>query len=390
MICHRLLGLTVLLTMPGAASAAAPQPLDADAAGRFAALALDCVHKEYPNKIAHVLNGDGDVKPPRELTPAFYGCYDWHSAVHGHWLLARLARRFPERPSPPRPAAPWREPHAGQHRRRGALPPRAPAAPPSSGPTAWPGCSSSRRSCASGTTRRPGAGPQTARSAGGRGGSAARPGCPSCPTPSASASTTRPPSRSAWCSTGRAGPATARPGSWSRGGRASSTSKDRSCPLAYEPSGEDFLSPCLAEADLMRRVLPPAHYATWLADLPAPDPRSDDWLAPAVSTDRPTPSSPISTASTSPGPGCWKASPPACPQRPAPPRPARRRRGPPRSRPGVGHRRALRRRPLAGQLRYVLGDGEGVASRHAPSIRREIQPASTAFQLANRNSGAHP
>ena len=55
-------------------------------------LALDCVHREYPNKIAHVLSGGGDVKPPRALTPAFYGCYDWHSAVHGHWLLARLAR----------------------------------------------------------------------------------------------------------------------------------------------------------------------------------------------------------------------------------------------------------------------------------------------------------
>ena len=39
---------------------------------------------------------DADARPPRELTPAFYGCYDWHSAVHGHWLLARLSRLFPE------------------------------------------------------------------------------------------------------------------------------------------------------------------------------------------------------------------------------------------------------------------------------------------------------
>ena len=54
------------------------------------------VHKEYPNKLAHSLNSDADVKPPRELTPAFYGCYDWHSSVHGHWLLARLARLYPE------------------------------------------------------------------------------------------------------------------------------------------------------------------------------------------------------------------------------------------------------------------------------------------------------
>src|SRR5580693_9760365 len=65
-------------------------------AARFAQLALDCVHREYPNKIAHSLNSDADVKPPRALTPAFYGCYDWHSSVHGHWLLVRLARLFPQ------------------------------------------------------------------------------------------------------------------------------------------------------------------------------------------------------------------------------------------------------------------------------------------------------
>ncbi len=64
-------------------------------AARFARLALDCVTREYPNKIAHVLTSDEDVRPPRDLTPAFYGCFDWHSAVHGHWMLARLARSFP-------------------------------------------------------------------------------------------------------------------------------------------------------------------------------------------------------------------------------------------------------------------------------------------------------
>lgn len=59
---------------------------------RFASIALSCVHREYPNKIAHVLTSDADVQAPRQLTPVFYGCFDWHSAVHGHWLLARLAR----------------------------------------------------------------------------------------------------------------------------------------------------------------------------------------------------------------------------------------------------------------------------------------------------------
>ncbi|MGA3189424.1 MAG: DUF2891 domain-containing protein [Bryobacteraceae bacterium] len=65
-------------------------------ASRFARMALDCVSREYPNKIAHTLRSDLDVAAPRVLTPAFYGCYDWHSAVHGHWLLARLARLFPD------------------------------------------------------------------------------------------------------------------------------------------------------------------------------------------------------------------------------------------------------------------------------------------------------
>src|SRR5438034_622256 len=71
---------------------------DAAAAERFGKLALACVHKEHPNKISHVLNSDADVAPPRKLTPAFCGCYDWHSSVHGHWLLVRLLRTFPDAP----------------------------------------------------------------------------------------------------------------------------------------------------------------------------------------------------------------------------------------------------------------------------------------------------
>src|SRR6476660_8068682 len=71
---------------------------DAHAAERFAKLALQCVHKEYPNKISHVLNSEADVASPCKLTPAFCGCYDWHSSVHGHWLLVRLLRTFPDAP----------------------------------------------------------------------------------------------------------------------------------------------------------------------------------------------------------------------------------------------------------------------------------------------------
>ncbi|MEM1196070.1 MAG: DUF2891 domain-containing protein [Pseudomonadota bacterium] len=62
---------------------------------RFAVLALDCVHREYPNKISHVMDSASDVAAPSELTPAFYGCFDWHSSVHGHWLLARILTTRP-------------------------------------------------------------------------------------------------------------------------------------------------------------------------------------------------------------------------------------------------------------------------------------------------------
>ena len=87
----------VALGSPAPARSGEPAvTLDPAAAGRFASLALKCVHQEYPNKIAHTLAADADVRPPRELYPAFHGCYDWHSAVHAHWLLARLVRRFPD------------------------------------------------------------------------------------------------------------------------------------------------------------------------------------------------------------------------------------------------------------------------------------------------------
>ncbi len=67
-------------------------------AARFAGLALKCLHAEYPNHISHTLDSDADARPPHVLNPAFYGCYDWHSDVHGHWLLVRLVRLFPDAP----------------------------------------------------------------------------------------------------------------------------------------------------------------------------------------------------------------------------------------------------------------------------------------------------
>src|SRR5262245_31848518 len=67
----------------------------ASLASRFARLALANVRREYPYNPGHVLEAASDLRRPRELHPAFYGCFDWHSAVHGHWLLAHLARNFP-------------------------------------------------------------------------------------------------------------------------------------------------------------------------------------------------------------------------------------------------------------------------------------------------------
>jgi hypothetical protein len=256
-------------------------------AERFARLALACVGKEYPNKIAHVLDGDADVKPPRELTPAFFGCYDWHSAVHGHWLLARLARRMPEAP------------FAAEA--RAAL-----ARSLTSGNVAaelrylqGKGRVSFERPYGLAWLLQLAAELREWPSAEARGWSAAL-------EPLEAAAAAR---LSEWL------PKLSRPVragehsqtafalglvlDWARGagdpGRAARLEArarelyagDRDCPLSYEPSGEDFLSPCLAEADLMRRLLAPGAYAAWLrAFLPVlPRNGSAAWLAPAVVTD---------------------------------------------------------------------------------------------------------
>jgi hypothetical protein len=72
--------------------------LTADIADRFARIALGHVAREYPNKLDHVLTGPEDAQGPRALHPIFFGSFDWHSCVHGYWLLARLYRRFPHIP----------------------------------------------------------------------------------------------------------------------------------------------------------------------------------------------------------------------------------------------------------------------------------------------------
>ena len=72
--------------------------LDATTASRFAAAALGHVTREYPNKMDHVLSGPADVQGPRDLHPIFFGSFDWHSCVHGWWTLFTLLRLYPDMP----------------------------------------------------------------------------------------------------------------------------------------------------------------------------------------------------------------------------------------------------------------------------------------------------
>jgi hypothetical protein len=273
------------------ADAASPDALDQAAAARFAQLALTCLHQEYPNKISHVMQGDADVRPPRALTPAFYGCYDWHSAVHGHWLLVRLLRRFPDAPFAKDARAALARSLTPQniageveylgHEKRASFErpyglawllqlsaelrrwddPQA---------KQWATALAPLELLAASKLKdwlpklhypiRIGEHDQTAFAFG----------------------LIRDWARIA----GDAGMTTLLTDAAARFYRG-----DRDCPLGYEPSGQDFLSPCLAEADFMRRVLAPDDFATWLeAFLPGiPSTGGNDWLPPGVVTDRTDP-----------------------------------------------------------------------------------------------------
>jgi len=254
---------------------------------RFAGLALDCVHQEYPNKIAHVLTSDKDVGPPRDLTPVFYGCFDWHSSVHGHWLLTRLLRLYPDaefaaqaetalnesfdaekvalevayvsvpqRKSFERPYGvawlfqltaelrEWNDPRA--RRWLATLEPL--EAVLLANMESW------LEKLA--YPIRVGEHAQTAFAFG------------------------------LFLDWARISGQT---GFYELVARKSREFylEDRMCPLAYEPGGQDFLSPCLAEADLMRRIMSAEDYAQWLAGFMPylPVDGSSDWLPIAVVTD---------------------------------------------------------------------------------------------------------
>jgi len=260
-----------------------PQTLE----DRFAILALDCVHREFPNKISHLLQSPDDARRPSELTPAFYGCFDWHSSVHGHWLLSRILNTQPD----------------------SVL------------------ADEIRAALAISFTEDKIAGELAYYTAEGRG-SFERPyGIAWFLQLVAELEESSDPQMRAWRETLRpletaiVGqirdwlPKLAYP---VRLGTHNQTAfafglmidyartvgdgeletaltaktltfhqEDVNCPLSYEPSGEDFLSPCLMEADLMRRVLTAEEFAGWLRgflpDLPE-DGRAD-WLEPGIVLD---------------------------------------------------------------------------------------------------------
>ncbi len=254
---------------------------------RFAVLALDCIHREYPNKISHVLQSDQDSRPPRELTPAFYGCFDWHSSVHGHWLLTRLLTTQPD----------------GVY------------------------STEIRTALARSFTSENMAGELAYYTSEGRG-SFERPyGIAWYLQLVAELEESDDPQLREWRETLRPleDAIVDKVRAWLpnlsypvRLGTHNQTAfafglmldyartvenedfandlvqksldfhrSDVNCPLAYEPSGEDFLSPCLMEADLMRRVMPQQEFVVWLGYFmpQIPVDGSADWLEPGIVLD---------------------------------------------------------------------------------------------------------
>jgi hypothetical protein len=235
---------------------------DSHAAARFANLALACVHKEYPNKIAHNLNSDQDVAPPRALTPAFYGCYDWHSSVHGHWLLARLARTFPDASFSSAARAALAQSLTADNVAKEAAYLRGEGRASFERPygLAWLlQLTAELREWDDPLGRELSANLRPLEQAANERLATWLPKL-SHPVRSGEHSQTAFALGLIIDSTNDAALK-----QLARDAAKRFYANDKACPLAYEPSGEDFLSPCIAEADAMRRVLPPKEYAAWLS-----------------------------------------------------------------------------------------------------------------------------
>lgn len=269
-----------------AAESAAIPRLDEAMAGRFARLALSCIEREYPNKITHELRGDGDVGAPRVLYPTFYGCFDWHSSVHGHWLLVRLARTFPDAPFVAEARAALAR-NLTRERIAGELATLARGSETFERPyglawllrlgadlRAWDDPAARDMAATLAPLEREAAArlqrwlPKLTAPI--RSGEHAQTAFAFSLVLEATADGSEPTLRVAVLARSR-----------------DFHLVDRDCPLAYEPSGQDFVSPCLGEADLMRRVLEPGTFARWLdAFLPHIPRRADAaWLEPGVVRD---------------------------------------------------------------------------------------------------------
>ena len=92
---HTIAAFLLLGSESGLAYAASPS-LTLQEANRLAAMPLHCAQVEYPNKLNQVLADASQLQGPKVLHPAFYGCFDWHSSVHGHWMMVTLLRHFPD------------------------------------------------------------------------------------------------------------------------------------------------------------------------------------------------------------------------------------------------------------------------------------------------------
>ena len=270
------------------AGAADEASMDTATVERFAGLALECVHQEYPNKIAHVLQSDEDVAPPRELTPAFYGCFDWHSSVHGHWLLTRLSKLYPDAEFTVAAKAGLgrslsKEKLAGD---AAYLAGEGRASYERPYGLAWLLCLAEELHTWDDEDAQ-----QWSKNL--------------APLEDEAANRLR-----VWLPklyypirTGEHSQTAFAFGlvlDWAeavedeemvtlvKGKALDFHLEDVACPLSYEPSGQDFLSPCIAEADLMRRILPPRQFASWLNGFLPEIPADGDtgWLPVGVVTDR--------------------------------------------------------------------------------------------------------
>lgn len=249
--------LIALLILPGTLLAA---DFDSHAAERFANLALACVHKEYPNKISHNLNSDADVAPPRKLTPAFYGCYDWHSSVHGHWLLARLARTFPDAPFTAKAREALQQSITAENIAQEAAYLRGEGRASFERPygLAWLlQLSAELREWDDPMAKQLSLNMRPLTEAAN---DRLKAWLPKLSHPIRSGEHSQTAFALGLILDSTEDPALAQ---MARDAANRYYAADRNCPLSYEPSGEDFLSPCLAEADVMRRVLPRKDFATW-------------------------------------------------------------------------------------------------------------------------------